>query len=53
MEKFSSFITEEVKEPYRLLILVYDTPDDPNNTGVLIQKQAKKMGIDCYLFDGA
>ena len=53
MEKFSSFITEEVKEPYRLLILVYDTPDDPNKTGVLIQKQAKKMGIDCYQFDVA
>ena len=32
MEKFSSFITEEVK-PYKLLNLIHDTPDDPNKTG--------------------
>ena len=52
MEKFKSFITEEEKEPYRLLILVYDTPDDPNKTGVIIEKESKKIdGVEVYQFE--
>ena len=54
MEKFSDFISEQKNQkPYRLLTVVYDTPDDPNKTGALLMKQAKKMGIDCYEFDVA
>ena len=44
MEKFSSFITEQKEEPYTLLILVHSTPEDPNKTGVIIDKEAKKIG---------
>ena len=47
MEKFSSFITEEVK-PYKLLNLIHDTPDDPNKTGDKMVEEAEKLGIDCY-----
>ena len=54
MDKFSDFISEQKNQkPYRLLTVVYDTPDDPNKTGALLMKQAKKMGIDCYEFDVA
>ena len=48
MEKFSEFITEAKEEPYRILLLVHDTPDDPNKTGKKLDKQAKQMGIDSY-----
>ena len=49
MEKFKSFISEQKNEqPYRILNLIHDTPDDPNKTGDMIEKEAKKMGIDCY-----
>ena len=49
MDKFSDFISEQKNEqPYRVLNLIHDTPDDPNKTGDMIEKEAKKMGIDCY-----
>ena len=48
MEKFKSFISEAKDEPYRILILMRDEPDDPNKTGDALEKQAKKMGIDLY-----
>ena len=52
MEDFKSFITEAKEKPYRLLIIVVATDaDDPNKTGVLLEKQAKIMGIDIYQFD--
>ena len=50
MEKFKSFITEETK-PYRMLVLVHSTPDDPNKTGVKLAQTAKTMGIDLYQFE--
>ena len=32
MDKFSDFISEQKNEqPYRVLNLIHDTPDDPNN----------------------
>jgi len=47
-QSFSNFITEEPKEqPYKLLILSHDDPLDPNETGPMIRKIAKKMGIEC------
>ena len=50
MEKFKSFITEEEKEqPYKLLILSHDDPLDPNETGPMIRKTAKSMGLDVFL----
>ena len=42
MEDFKSFITEAKEKPYRVLVLMRDTPDDPNNTGNALEKQAKK-----------
>ena len=48
MEQFKSYITEEKDEPYRILILMRNEPDDPNKTGDALEKQAKKMGIDLY-----
>ena len=48
MEKFKSFITEAKDEPYRILIVMRDVPDDPNKTGDALVKQANKMGIDIY-----
>ena len=50
MEKFKSFITEEEK-PYRMVVLVHSTPDDPNKTGVKLAQTAKSMGIDLYQFE--
>ena len=47
-KKFKSFITEEEAKPYRVLILKRDVPEDTNNTGDSLEKQAKKMGIDLY-----
>ena len=32
--KFREFISEEKEEPYRLVILSHNAPDDPNATGV-------------------
>ena len=49
-QSFSNFIVEEPKEQkYKLLILSHDDPLDPNETGPMIRKTAKSMGIDCYL----
>ena len=48
LENFKSFITEVKEEPYRVLILMRDVPDDPNKTGDALEKKAKKMGIDLY-----
>ena len=49
-QSFSNFITEEPKEqPYKLLILSHDDPLDPNETGPMIRKIAKRMGIECFL----
>jgi ribosomal protein S6--L-glutamate ligase len=48
LEKFKSFITEEETKPYRVLVLKRDVPEDTNNTGDSLEKQAKKMGIDLY-----
>jgi len=49
MGKFKEFITEEKDEPYQLLLLVYDTPDDPNKTGDLLEKESKKIkGVNLY-----
>ena len=46
MGKFAEFLKEQDNEkPYRLLNLIHDTPDDPNKTGDMIEKEAKKMGI--------
>ena len=39
MEKFSSFITEQKEEPYRLCLIIYDDPLDPNKTGEEIKKE--------------
>ena len=47
---FSNFITEEPKEEkYKLLILSHDDPLDPNETGPMIRKTAKSMGIEVFL----
>ena len=35
--KFREFISEEKEEPYRLVIISHDDPDDPNQTGDLIR----------------
>ena len=49
MGKFAEFLKEQDNEkPYRFLNLIHDTPEDPNKTGDMLVKQAKKMGIDCY-----
>ena len=46
---FSNFITEEKEQPYKLLILSHDDPHDPNETGPMIRKIAKGMGLECHL----
>ena len=52
MEKFSDFIVEQKEEPYTLLLLVHSTPDDPNKTGVILEKESKKIdGVDVYQFE--
>ena len=48
MEKFSEFIIEE-KKPYKLLIISHDDPLDPNETGPLVRKKAKELGLKVYL----
>ena len=47
--KFREFISEEKEEPYRLVIISHDDPDDPNQTGDLIRSNAKKLGFKCLL----
>ena len=50
VEKFKSFISEQENEkPYDLLIVSHDGIDDVNETGPLIHRTAKKMGIKSYL----
>ena len=49
MEKFSSFLNEQKDVPYELLIVSHDGIDDVNETGPLIHKTAKKLGIKSYL----
>ena len=50
--KFSDFISEQVTEkPYKLLILVAQTQDDQNKTGIILEKEAKKLGIEVYQFE--
>ena len=49
-QKFSDFVFKEEKEqPYKLLILSHDDPHDPNETGPMIRKIAKGMGLECHL----
>ena len=39
---------QEVSEqPYRILILKRDVPDDPNKTGDALEKEAKKNDKNC------
>ena len=49
MENFKSFIREQKDEPYRLVILSHDDAEDPNKTGDLIRKRARKLKIECLL----
>jgi len=52
LEKFKSFISEQKNEqPYRMILLMNSTPDDPNKTGVVLEKEAKKMNIPFYQFE--
>ena len=39
MEQFKSYITEAKDEPYRLMLIVYDDPNDPNKTGEFIKEE--------------
>ena len=53
-KKFKSFITEEDnKKPYRLMLIIYDDPLDPNKTGEEIGKEWKKIlkPKDFYQFE--
>ena len=44
VNSFNSFLSEqEGLEPYRILILKRDVPDDPNKTGDALEKEAKKI----------
>ena len=53
MEKFAEFITEEKDEPYRLMLIIYDDPLDPNKTGEEIEKEWAKNNNpkDFYQFE--
>ena len=55
MEKFKSFISEAKDEPYKLVILSHDDPEDPNETGPMIREKAKELGLNVFLgeFTGA
>ena len=55
MEKFKSFITEEKDEPYRMVVLIHDTVDEPDITGKRIKQEADKQNLKCYRveLDGA
>ena len=48
-QKFREFITEKKDEPYRLVILSHNAPDDPNVTGVRFREEAQKLGIKVFL----
>ena len=48
METFKSFLAEQ-EQPYKLLILSHDDPQDPNETGPLVRKKASELGIEVYL----
>ena len=48
VNSFNSYLTEqEGLEPYRILILKRDVPDDPNKTGDALEKEAKKNDKNC------
>jgi len=52
MGKFAEFLKEQDNEkPYRMILLMNSTPDDPNKTGVTLEKEAKKMNIQFYQFE--
>ena len=52
MGKFAEFLKEQDNEkPYRMILLMNSTPDDPNKTGVILEKEAKKMNIPFYQFE--
>ena len=55
MEKFKSFITEQKDEPYRMVVLIHDTKDEPDITGKRIKEEADKQNLECYRveLDGA
>ena len=42
MEQFKSYITEEKDERYRLMLIIYDEPTDPNITGNELKKEWAK-----------
>ena len=51
MENFKTFIAEEELEeiPYKLVVLSHSDKDDPNETGPLVRKKAKALGLEVYL----
>ena len=50
--KFNEFVAEaENKNPYKLVILSHDDPEDPNITGQRLEEEAKKMKIPCYMME--
>tara|TARA_R110000796_G_C14484112_1_gene427020 strand:+ start:35 stop:1123 length:1089 start_codon:yes stop_codon:yes gene_type:complete len=51
LENFKSFIAEEESEetPYKLVVLSHSDKDDPNETGPLVRKKAKALGLEVYL----
>ncbi len=52
MEKFSDFISEQKNdEPYRVLIISHDDPDDPPLTSERFKKKCDELGIECYVFE--
>ena len=52
MEKFSDFISEQKNdEPYRVLIISHDDPDDPPLTSERFEKKCDELGIECYVFE--
>ena len=53
MEQFKSYITEEKDERYRLMLIIYDEPTDPNITGNELKKEWAKNNNpkDFYQFE--
>lgn len=53
ISKFNEYVKEEIEneKPYRLAILSHDEPDDPNETGSLIRKSARSIGLDVILVE--
>ena len=44
MGKFAEFLKEQDNDkPYRLMLIIYDDPLDPNKTGEEIGKEWKKI----------